>query len=62
MEEPKHVEYEGWGNEPAIQNIQLPPPQPIQVIPPQPASNLPYKLNQIRMHYSFGNFSPILTD
>lgn len=61
----------GWGNEGAV----IPPPQiqsipqhvPSQPIPPplpvqQPPSNLPYKVNQIRLHFGIKSFSPILTD
>lgn len=58
--------YEGWGESLPPQQQQLPPPPqqqiPPQMQPPMPTNNLPYKVNQIRLHFGFNSFSPILTD
>lgn len=53
----------GWGND-GIANL---PTHPMPQAPPAPiptgsSSNLPYKVNQIRLHFGLNCFSPILTD
>jgi hypothetical protein len=66
-EEPKMIYEGGWGND-GVTGLPPAPPQPLPQISviPNPgvpsSSNLPYKVNQIRMHFGLGNFSPILTD
>lgn len=61
--------YEGWGETVSQQALPvsmppLPPQQlpPQQLPPPMPTNNLPYKVNQIRLHFGLSSFSPILTD
>lgn len=59
--------YEGWGEAVPQQALPVPMAPPPQQLPPQqptpiPTNNLPYKVNQIRLHFGFSSFSPILTD
>jgi hypothetical protein len=62
----------GWGsdttsipiNQPSILPImqtQVQPPIQQHIIP-SINSNIPFRVNQIRMHFGFGNYSPILSD
>jgi hypothetical protein len=57
FKEPEVV-YETWG-EPAVLSTPTPPPQ---AIPIQQQYGIHPRLNQARMQYGFGNYSPILTD
>ena len=61
----------GWGSD--TTTIPINPPtilpiiQPIVQIPIQPnippmGSSVPFRVNQIRMHFGFGNYSPINSD
>lgn len=43
-------------NQPQISQIQVQQP-----IPPA-QSNIPYKVTQVRLHFGFGNYSPIMSD
>lgn len=56
FKEPEVV-YETWG-EPAVLPTP-PPPPPVQI---QQQYGVHPKINQVRMQYGFGNYSPILTD